>query len=203
MQVIVFFVCVCAQLTSGTSPTARIYLCTSCVFFPVVLAARQRSHLWSCFTVHSSGFSPGKIAPGTPSSFSFTFHFFPFNSTLHFAILSCFIPAETFRLASAMPVFTSASPLNNPINLRPPSSGPRLSLFSEVSYWICFLCDVYKLIESAHARDARMVIPWTSKLQLPLLNSKSCNRLSPFKWKPPNMIYNLCCNTNHTKNYLT
>ena len=71
--------------------------------------------------------------------------------------MSCFIPAETFRLASAMPVFTSSSPLNNPINLRAPSSGPRLSLFSEVSYWICFQCDVYKLIESAHARDARMV----------------------------------------------
>ena len=131
------------------------------------------------------------------------FHFFSFNFTFHFAILSCFIPAETFRLASAMPVFTFASPLNNPINLRAPSSGPRLSLFSEVSYWICFQCDVYKLIESAHARDARTVIPWTSRLQLPLLNSKSCNRLSPFKWKPPNMIRNLCCNTNHTKNYLT
>ena len=89
------------------------------------------------------------------------------------------------------------------LHLRPPSSGFRLSLFSEVRYWICFQCDVYKLIESAHARDARMVIPWTSKLQLPLLNSKSWNRLSPFKWKPPNMIRNLCCNTNHTKNYLT
>ena len=193
----------CAQLTSGTSPSARIYLCTSCVFFPVVLAARQRSHLWSCFTVHSSGFSQINCPRHT---FFLQFHifiFFSFNSTFHFAILSCFIPAETFRLASAMPVFTSSSPLNNPINLRAPSSGPRLSLFSEVSYWICFLCDVYKLIESAHARDARMVIPWTSKLQLPLLNSKSCNRLSPFKWKPPNMIRNLCCNTNHTKNYLT
>ena len=92
MQVIVFCVCVCAQLTSGTSPTARIYLCRSCVFFPVVLAARQRSHLWSCFTVHSSGFSPGKIAPGTPSSFSFTFSFFflsiPPSILLFWAVLS-------------------------------------------------------------------------------------------------------------------
>ena len=92
MQVIVFCVCVCAQLTSGTSPSARIYLCTSCVFFPVVLAARQRSHLWSCFTVHSSGFSPGKIAPGTPSSFSFTFSFFFFQFHLPFCYFELFYP---------------------------------------------------------------------------------------------------------------
>ena len=137
------------------------------------------------------------------------FHFFSFNSTFRFAILNCFIPAEAFYLA-----FRHASvyirvplphPANNPINPRAPSLGPRLSLFSEVSYWICVLRDVYKqeLVVSAHVRDARMVIPWTSKLQLPLLNSKSCNRMCPFKWKPPNMIYNLCYNINHTKNYLT
>ena len=205
MQVIVLCVCVCAQLTSGTSPSARIYLCTSCVFFPVVLAARQRSHLWSCFTVHSSGFSPGKIAQGTPSSFSFTFSFFflsiPPSILLFWAVLSPL--KHSAWLPPCQCLHLRPSPLNNPINLRAPSSGPRLSLFSEVSYWICFQCDVYKLIESAHARDARMVIPWTSRLQLPLLNSKSCNRLSPFKWKPPNMIRNLCCNTNHTNNYLT
>ena len=64
-------------------------------FFSVVLAPRQRSYLWSCFTVHSSSFSRGKIAPGT-SSFSF---FFSFNSTFRFAILSSFNPAETFQFA--------------------------------------------------------------------------------------------------------
>ena len=35
----------CAQITSGTSQSARTYLCMSCVFFPVVLAPQQRSHL--------------------------------------------------------------------------------------------------------------------------------------------------------------
>ena len=50
-------------------------------FFPVVLAPRQRSHLWSCFTVHSDFFR-GKIASCTFFSFSFTFScsfFFQFH----------------------------------------------------------------------------------------------------------------------------
>ena len=34
----------------------------------------------SCFTVHSSGFSRGKIAPGTSSAFSFTFSCLFFSS---------------------------------------------------------------------------------------------------------------------------
>ena len=72
----------CAQITSGTSQSVHTYLCVSFVFFLVVLAPWQRSHLWSSFTVHSAGFSWGKIAPGISSSFSFTFScFFSFNST--------------------------------------------------------------------------------------------------------------------------
>ena len=86
----------CAQITSGTSRSARPYICTSCVFFPVVLAPRQRSHLWSCFTVHSSGFSRAKITPGTSSSFSFTFSCF-FLSISPSVLL--FWDAETFHFA--------------------------------------------------------------------------------------------------------
>ena len=43
----------------------------------------------SCFTVHSSGFSRGEIAPGTSSSFSFTFYVFFFHrhpATFDFAV---------------------------------------------------------------------------------------------------------------------
>ena len=41
----------------------------------------------SCFTVHSSGFSGGKIAPGTSSSFGFTFScFFSFIATFPLAV---------------------------------------------------------------------------------------------------------------------
>ena len=107
-----------ARITSETSRSARAYLFMSCVFFPVVLAPRQRSHLWGCFTVHSSGFSRGKIAPGT--SFPFRFTFFSFNSTFRFAILSCFNPAETFHLGFRHVCLHSLppSPPNNPINAR-------------------------------------------------------------------------------------
>ena len=72
----------CAPITSGTSRSSRTYLYTNCVFFLVVLAPRQRSHLWSCFTVHSPGFSRDKIVPGTFFPFSFIFScsfFFQFH----------------------------------------------------------------------------------------------------------------------------
>ena len=96
-RIVVFF---CAPITSGTSQSARTYLYTSCVFFPVVLAPRQRTHLWSCFTVHSPGFSRGKILPGTFFPSVSHFHvLFSFNSTFRFAILSCFNLAETFHFA--------------------------------------------------------------------------------------------------------
>ena len=63
------------------------------------------------------------------------FHvFFFFNSTFHFAILSCFNPAETFHSAFRMFVYIRVPP-NNAINGSTPSLGPRLSLFSEVSYY--------------------------------------------------------------------
>ena len=126
--------CFCAEITSGTSRSARTYPCTSCVFFAVVLVPRQRSHLLNYFTVHSSGFSRGKIAPGTSSFFSFIFScFFFFYSTFRFAILSCFIPAETFHLGFRH-VCLPRVPPSYPINERAPSLGSRLSLFSKVSY---------------------------------------------------------------------
>ena len=62
------------------------------------------------------------------------FHVFFFNSTFHFAILSCFNPAETFHSAFRMFVYIRVPP-NNAINGSTPSLGPRLSLFSEVSYY--------------------------------------------------------------------
>ena len=79
--------------------TSKLYLCTSCVFFPVVLAPRQRSHLCSCLTVHSSGVFLGKVAPGTSSSFNLTISdlFLSFMST----IFSSFT-AHVSEFASAM-----------------------------------------------------------------------------------------------------
>ena len=67
-----------------------------------------------------------------PSASHF-FVFFPFNSTFHFAILNCFDPAETFHVAFRR-VYLNSRPPNNPINAPAPSLGPRLSLFSKVSY---------------------------------------------------------------------
>ena len=55
---------------------------------------------------------------------------FSFNSTFRFAIFSFFNPAETFH---AMFFNVGVRP-NNPINARAPSLGPRLLLFSKVSY---------------------------------------------------------------------
>ena len=84
--------------------------------------------------------------PGTQTKRSFIygivwgthFHvFFSFNSTFRFAILSCFNPLKhstSLSALSAMFVYIRV-PTNNPINARAPSLGPRLSLFSEVSYW--------------------------------------------------------------------
>ena len=124
----------CAQITSGRSRSALTYLCTSCVFFPVVLALRQRNHLLSCFTVHSC-FSRGKIVQGTSFSLNFTFFmfFFSVNSTFRFAIFSCLTGLKHSTSLSAMFVYIRKPP-NNPINACAPRSSPRLSLFYEVSY---------------------------------------------------------------------
>ena len=128
----------CAHITSRTSRFAPTYLYTSCVFFPVVLAPRQRIHLWSCFTVNASGFSRGKIAPGTFFPFSFTLScsfFFQFH--LPFCYFELLWPRRNIPLRFPPCLFTFA-PRNNPINARAPSLGPRLSLFSEVSYLLQF-----------------------------------------------------------------
>ena len=112
------------------------YLCTSCIFFPVVLAPRQRSHLCSCFTVHSSGICRGKIAPGTSSCLSFTFSDF-FLSITSTILRSCY--AKTLlsllqsALRSAMFVSTRVPP-NKPIRACADTFDPRLSLFFKVSY---------------------------------------------------------------------
>ena len=91
---------------------------SSCIFFPVVLAQRQRSHLWSCFPVHSSVFSGGKIAPGTYAFFSFTFSCFllliPPSVLLFWAVWT---PLKHFTSLSAMFVYIRVPP-NNPIMKR-------------------------------------------------------------------------------------
>ena len=56
-----------------------------------------------------------------------------FNSTFRFAILSCFNPAETFLFTFRYVCLHSRSP-KLPHKCTPPSLGPRLSLFPEVSY---------------------------------------------------------------------
>ena len=85
--------------------------------------------------MHSSGFSRSKIAPGTSSSFSFTFsHFFfsiPPSILLFWAVWT--LLKHSTPLSACL--FTFAPPPNNPINGSAPSLGPRLSLFSEVSYY--------------------------------------------------------------------
>ena len=93
---------------------------SSCIFFPVVLAPQQRSHLWSSFTVHSSVkfFCRGKIAPGTTSFFSFTFSCFvlliPPSVLLFWAVRT---PLKHFTSLSAMFVYICVPP-NNPIMKR-------------------------------------------------------------------------------------
>ena len=78
----------------------------------------QRGHPWNCFTVHSSGFSRGKIAPGTFSSFSFTFSCFilsiPPSVLLFWAV---FTPLKHSTPLSAMFVYIRVPP-NNLINDR-------------------------------------------------------------------------------------
>ena len=117
------------EVTSGNSRSARTYLCTSCVFFPVVLAPRQRSHLWSRFTVDFEVKLPqAHLLPSASH-----IHVFSFNSTFRFAILSCSTPPKHSISLLAIFVYIRVLP-NNPINARAPSLDPRLSLFSEVSY---------------------------------------------------------------------
>ena len=117
------------EVTSGNPRSARTYLCTSCVFFPVVLAPRQRSHLWSCFTVDFEvNLSQAHLLPLASHS-----HVFSFNSTFRFANLSCLTPPKHSISLLAMFVYIRVPP-NNPRNAPAPSLDPRLSLFSEVSY---------------------------------------------------------------------
>ena len=121
MQVVV---CLCAQITSGTS-----------VVWHFIEYQRQdlSSDLWSCFTVHSSRFSPGKITPGT-SSFRFTFScFFPFDSTFRFPILSSFNRAERFQFAFHH-VCLHSRPTPRQSHKRARAKFGSQSLFSEVSY---------------------------------------------------------------------
>ena len=134
MQVVV---CLCPQITSGT-PLVWHFVeyerqeVSSWVFVPVVLAPRQKGHLWSCFMVHSSGFSWGKIAPGILQLHIFMLFclLIPPSVLLFWAVLT--LLKHSFSL-SAMFVYIRV-PQNDPINVRVPSLGPRLSLFPEVSY---------------------------------------------------------------------
>ena len=81
--------------------------------------------------MHSSGFCRGKIAPGTYSSFSFTFSCFFFQFHLPFCYFELF--HSTPLCAMFVYIRVPLPPPNNPINARAPSLGARLSLFSEVS----------------------------------------------------------------------
>ena len=91
------------------------------------------NHLWSCFTVHSCGFSRGKIAPGTSSASHIHVFFLLITPSilLFWAVLT---PLKHSTLLSAMFVYIHVLP-NNPINACVPSFGPRLLLFSQVSYY--------------------------------------------------------------------
>ena len=88
--------------------------------FRLFLAPRQRSHLWCCFTVHSSVkfFSRGKIAQGTSSFFSCTFSCFvlliPPSDLPFWAVWT---PLKRFTSLSAMFVYIRIPP-NNPIMKR-------------------------------------------------------------------------------------
>ena len=134
MQVVV---CLCPQITSGT-PFVWHFIeyerqeVSSWVFVPVVLVPRQKGYLWSCFIVHSSGFSWGKIAPGILQLHVFMLFclLIPPSVLLFWAVLTLLKHSSSL---SAMLVYIHV-PQNYPINVRLPSLGPRLSLFPEVSY---------------------------------------------------------------------
>ena len=80
---------------------------------------------------------------------------FVLGSVSHFAILSCFNPAETFHFAFRH-VCLRSRPSNNPINARAPRLGPRLSLFSEVSYYFLTAKNMLEegLLEHNHINKA-------------------------------------------------
>ena len=65
----------------------------------------------------------------------------PFTLTVMTSHALCCVPnnfrnsPKTFHFAFRH-VCLHSRPPNNPINARAPSLGPRLSLFSEVSYWV-------------------------------------------------------------------
>ena len=99
----------------------------SCIFFPVVLAPRQRSrHRCSCFTVHSSGIFRGKIAPGTSSSLRFMLSDLLLSITstllLSSSVKTLLSPLQS-ALTSAMFVLTRVPP-NNPISACGTTSPP-------------------------------------------------------------------------------
>ena len=114
----------------------RAYLPLYELRFPSGFGSTAKKPSLKLFHEHSPGFSRGKIAPGTSSSFSFTFScFFFFQFHLPFCILSCFNPAKTFHFVFGH-VCLHSRPPNNPINVRVPSLGPRLSFLSELSYFV-------------------------------------------------------------------
>ena len=118
----------CAQITSGTSRSARTYICTSCVFFPVALAPRQRSHLWSCSRCILLVF----LEVNFPRLIFIQLHIFMFLF-LSIPPSVLLFPAVSFHFAFRH-VCLHSRPPNNPINTGAPSLGPRVSLFSKVSY---------------------------------------------------------------------
>ena len=158
----------CAQLTWGTFRSKhtltflraafpdRAYLPVydRATFFPGCFGSTAKKPSLKLFQGESSDFSPGKIAPGTSSSFSFTFSCFFFQFHIPFcyfegglggvlsiaawsrpglghSYLRIFVltPLKYSTSLSATFVYIRLFP-NNLITPCAPSLGPRLSLFS-------------------------------------------------------------------------
>ena len=110
------------KIAPGTSSSFSFTF--SCFFFQFHLPLCY----FGCILLFVFFLSRFKITPGT-SSFSFTFSCFFFQ----FHLPLCYFELKHFSSLSAMFVYIRV-PANNPINAHAPSLGPRLSLFSDVSY---------------------------------------------------------------------
>ena len=124
----------CAPVTSGTSRSARTYLYTSCVSFPLfwlhgkeaISEAVSRCILLIFLEVklHQAHFILQLHI------FMFFFLSIPPSVLLYWASLTALKHSTSL---SATFVYIRVPP-NNPSNVRAPSLEPRVSLFSEVSY---------------------------------------------------------------------
>ena len=124
MQVVV---CLCAQITSGT-PQFWHFIHNKGKTYPARIKKLKLNSVGTRICILLVFLEVKSPQPHLPLVSHFDVFFFSFISPFRFAILSCLNSA--FR---SMFVYIQVPP-NNPINARAPSLGPRLSLFSEVSY---------------------------------------------------------------------